>query len=387
MNILFVQPRITYYVGGDELRCMRTTLEYAKRFPDDKLTVLTLKSSIETKQYLNFRQNSKLFPNLKVYELDIPLMFHFTHNNPTQDSNKWHIESHAFCAEVHKWLCSTPVDVIWSFFISDMFVRPHTIPTILNQSGYFCDDYIIRSTMFQMYDAVVCISTNVKNKWNERLPVPFRQVFVLNSSPLVDFSKVISINNFESDKKINLLFVGRLIESKGVKDIIDCLPIVQKRYPNTILTIVGGGPELNSLKYLIDKNGLKDSVHFTGEVSEVVKYYEDAHILLAPSYSYEGFMNVVIEAMFYGLPVITTKGNGNEDIIEDNLNGVLIEPQNPTILASAIVKLLENPVDTIKMGVCARDTIIEKLSWEDTVQKLRDIMETVVLTYKNYVKN
>ena len=336
--------------------------------------------------HIEFVQKTKLFKNLNIIEINIPDFYKFEINNPSDDPNKWHTESHAFCFEVNKWIVENGCDVIWSFFISDMFVRPHNIPVILNQSGYYCDDYIIRSTMFQMYDAVVCISTNVKFKWLQKLPIPFRKTFVLNSAPMVNFGDDYH-RSFQEDfmvKNFEVLFVGRLIESKGIKELIEAFDIIYENYKNIHLTIVGSGPEKENLQKLIYKMGLDSAISMIGEVIDTSDYYKKADIGIFPSHSYEGFMNVVIEAMYYGLCVISTKGNGNEDIIEDNKNGILIDKSDPEIIAHEVMSLIKDSSKIKNISISARDSVLQKLTWSNVVGQMREIMADLMLQYKNH---
>ncbi|SHN65859.1 Glycosyltransferase involved in cell wall bisynthesis [Butyrivibrio hungatei DSM 14810] len=128
----------------------------------------------------------------------------------------------------------------------------------------------------------------------------------------------------QSDESIvHLLFVSRLIERKGVQDILPQLPTVvqacNQKGRKIVLDIVGDGPYRPELENIVKTYKLDNIVRFHGQKnkSELPQYYSESDIFVFPSRK-EGMPNVVLEAMSYGLPIIMTPCQGSEELIQGN---------------------------------------------------------------------
>lgn len=150
-------------------------------------------------------------------------------------------------------------------------------------------------------------------------------------------------NYYNQGNKKVVLFVGRLAEKKGVTYLIDAMKYVD----DAVLVIVGKGNLEAELKRQAEP--LKDKVIFLGAKthSELPEIYASADIFVAPSVTArdgdkEGFGLVIIEAMASGLPVIASNSGGIVDIINDGLNGMLVEEKNSSQIAECINELIHN---------------------------------------------
>jgi glycosyltransferase involved in cell wall biosynthesis len=147
-----------------------------------------------------------------------------------------------------------------------------------------------------------------------------------------------------------LLFVGRLVEKKGVGLLLGALPRVLRAFPDTQLTIAGGGPLEAELRQLAASLHISDHVDFNGMVSQsdLPALYRRATLFVAPflvadSGDQEGFGLVLVEAMGCGCPVICGEVPAVRDIVLDGNTGVLVNPRNPLDLTDAITGLLADP--------------------------------------------
>lgn len=124
----------------------------------------------------------------------------------------------------------------------------------------------------------------------------------------------------------NLLFLARTEEAKGLFDAIEAFIELKKKYPTMKLTIAGDGFAKEKAMQIIDQHQLNESVEFVGFVKgkEKASVFINSHIYLFPSYS-EGMPNSVLEAMAFGLPVITTPVGGLTDFFEDGKHGNYVE--------------------------------------------------------------
>ncbi|MDE7324469.1 MAG: glycosyltransferase family 4 protein [Lachnospiraceae bacterium] len=119
---------------------------------------------------------------------------------------------------------------------------------------------------------------------------------------------------------LNILFVSRLIERKGLQFVIPKLREIQEiSHKNIHLTIVGDGPYRKELEKIAAENACTDMIRFEGQKdkSELLRYYQMADIFILPSRK-EGMPNVVLEAMACGLPVVMTPCEGSCELIADN---------------------------------------------------------------------
>lgn len=168
-----------------------------------------------------------------------------------------------------------------------------------------------------------------------------------------------------------LLFVGRLVQRKGIEHLIRALPAI----PGARLTIVGEGADRPRLEALA--SGLPVSFVGFKAQPELNEYYRRATLLVLPSLFGEGLPNAVLEAMACGRPVVITRIAGAVDIVQDGINGRLVEPGNPDALAAAIRSLLEAPTSLDMMGVAARETA-GQYTWDALMPKLERALSATI---------
>lgn len=148
-----------------------------------------------------------------------------------------------------------------------------------------------------------------------------------------------------------LLFVGRLVEKKGVADLIRAVHLLPDDLKHkTELWIIGDGTERDSLEALACRYGLSDRVKFHGRIpnQDLTDYYAAADIFIAPSIvdgkgDTEGQGVILLEAMASGTAVISTKTGGISEVITHLKTGLLISPGKPEELKAAIKRLMANP--------------------------------------------
>lgn len=157
----------------------------------------------------------------------------------------------------------------------------------------------------------------------------------------IDTSKFLS--NIERDLSgIRLVTIGSLVENKGHKFLLKVLLLLKQQCSYSVsLKILGDGPLKSDLLEYAQKNDLMDIVDFKGKVDYPEKYLEKANIYLHSAFT-EAFGLVLIEAMASGLPVFSTDGGGNRDIINHNENGFIYYKRDAQTIASDIQKLMED---------------------------------------------
>ena len=134
-----------------------------------------------------------------------------------------------------------------------------------------------------------------------------------------------------------LLNVGELLPNKNQKTAILVMKEISKKYPDSKLLIAGNGPELENLKQLINDNNLENYVDFLGYTTEINKYMNICDCLIACSYR-EGLPLNVMEAMLCGKPVIASNNRGHRELINNNINGFIVEPDGADEYAQVFEK-------------------------------------------------
>jgi glycosyltransferase involved in cell wall biosynthesis len=152
-----------------------------------------------------------------------------------------------------------------------------------------------------------------------------------------------------------LLLVGRLAAVKGVFVLLDALEHVLRRHPDTVLTLVGDGPERARIEAHVRDKGLTEAVRMTGYLSqsEVADEMRRSDLFVLPSFA-EGVPVVLMEAMASGLPVIASQVAGIGELVETGVSGRLINPGDVAGLAVAISEYLDPGVDRAGMGAVGR---------------------------------
>ena len=145
--------------------------------------------------------------------------------------------------------------------------------------------------------------------------------------------------DFRSDKKI-LGFVGNIYgEGKGLNYLINAFYKVKQNFPNSMLVIVGKGPDLQKLISLVKRLGLNNDVHFTGFKDNPLQYIKGFDLMILPSL-HEAFPLVIIEAVYCRTPIICSNVGGIPEALK--YEELLFEPKNADELASKILNLLRN---------------------------------------------
>lgn len=179
-----------------------------------------------------------------------------------------------------------------------------------------------------------------------------------------------------------LLFVGRLVEKKGLRHLLAALPRVLAAKPEVTLTIAGFGPEEAALKAQVTALGLQPAVRFLGAVpqSALPALYRRAALFVAPfvraqSGDQEGLPVALMEAIGCGCPVLVGAVAGLEDIFGDQASAAIIEPQNPAALAAAILERLENAAVAQQQALALRIAGADRLSWDNVTQRYAKLIE------------
>jgi len=180
-----------------------------------------------------------------------------------------------------------------------------------------------------------------------------------------------------------VVFCGRLIPEKGVDVLVKAFAHVVKCVPNATLILVGDGNYRSYIEDLIKSLNISNNVEITGLVSnDKIRFYLTcASIFVLPSRS-EALGNALLEAMAAGLPVIGTCVGGIPDLIDNDVNGLLVKPNDVTSLSNAIIFLLANTEKAKEFGKNSRKKA-SLFKVENIVTQYVDVLNSIMPSKKS----
>jgi glycosyltransferase involved in cell wall biosynthesis len=192
----------------------------------------------------------------------------------------------------------------------------------------------------------------------------------------VDFVQYHPAENPKKTDKLRLITVGRLSPTKRVNMLIDAIKILMSRGYKIQFTIVGGGSAEGKLKQLILKNNLDSCIEMTGRVEheKMPQLYRDSDLYVSASMQ-EGMSNSMLEALACGLPIITTRCEGLDELIKGN--GVIIEKADAISIVNAVIELANDSNIMERMSIAARSQA-QRFSWGSIADKYLNQYERIL---------
>jgi len=174
--------------------------------------------------------------------------------------------------------------------------------------------------------------------------------------------------------RFEVLCVGRLVPAKGQHVLLAAVRHLIQAKRSVLLRYIGDGPDRASLEKEVQRLGLEDSVCFEGAVNQdrIQHFYRTADVFVLASFA-EGIPIVLMEAMSMEIPCITTWITGIPELIRDGIDGLLVPPADDVALATAITRLIEEPVLRERLGVAGRARVSEKYDLRRNVARLADV--------------
>jgi len=183
--------------------------------------------------------------------------------------------------------------------------------------------------------------------------------FTLRSSPVF------------TSAEIKLVFIGSVIKTKGIFELIDAIALLKKQNCTINLNLLGAGAQMKDLEERISQLGVADSVNLVGPIphDSLMNFIHDSDALILPSYR-EGVPNVVMESLSTGTPVIVTKVGGIPEVVQENTNGVFINALSGEGVMEAILK-----AKNTEWQCNAIRASISHLTWANTAQHIQSLLE------------
>lgn len=194
----------------------------------------------------------------------------------------------------------------------------------------------------------------------------------------------LQITNKKNRKKVEILFLSNLIESKGVYVLLEACKILKDKKIAFQCTLVGGIGDISEPQLIsqIKQRDLVDCIQYAGKKYTIEKSeaYLHSDIFVFPTfYSNECFPLVLLEAMQCSLPVITTFEGGIPDIVEDEKTGYLIPQKDILSLADRLEILINNPLLRLNMGIAGRLKYEQEFTLAIFENRFIDILQDIAL--------
>ena len=177
----------------------------------------------------------------------------------------------------------------------------------------------------------------------------------------------------------SLLFVGRLVENKGLRYLIDALPLILKKHPKVCLRIAGDGPEKDDLKSQCVSLGINDHVHFLGAVKNdlLPALYQTSNVVVFPSVIAEGFGLVPVEALGCECAAVVSDLPALRDVIIDEKTGIVVPQKNIQLLAEKVILLLNDYELARSLGREGRRFVLKHYDWSIIERKYVNLIESM----------
>lgn len=348
MKIAVIQPRASYYLGGGEIAPIEQSRQFLRLGQD-----LTFFTSNRGPLTTNFISLKKEFP-AAIVEVDCTNMSDIYEKPAGQDWFRWDIESIRFATNISRdKRFSQNFDAYIYHNLLDSISSPDHTKTLIHLHGYPEKLNYAHTLALNGKKHFLSASRLITKKWEA----------------MTDLQNVVTIPNGidasyfypnNSNKTIDFLSVGRLVEIKGIQYFIDAIDHLKRAGIRPRIVIAGEGPLREEL--IRQSKGLENII-WKGRVTntELIQLYRNSKYLVLPSYSREGIMTTMLEAAACGTASIVTKNSSMCEFVTKR-NGMTFKPQNSTDLAATLKKALA--VDYKLLGQTARNDIENSWTWE-----------------------
>ena len=242
--------------------------------------------------------------------------------------------------------------------------------------GFFNDRLTNRWT-----DKIVTTCNVIKESYIGNLKVPEDKVVNIPVGIDHEFFSPRKANSYWKEKlgipegSLVVGIVGRLSPVKGHKDFIRAAGYVLKKIPNIIFIICGGEAQISSgeLKEMVRNMGGEGSFRFVGKVKDIREIISLFDIGVVSSVGSETICRVPLEYMSLDKPVVGTRINAIPEVIENNVNGFLVEPGDVQKMAEVMIELLENEQKRINFAEASRRLVMEKFTLNGFAQRTEEV--------------
>lgn len=231
---------------------------------------------------------------------------------------------------------------------------------------------------------VIAVSEWMKSEVVSQFKVPRSKVVEIpNAVDITKFEKPVDVEATRMKWKVQpgeklITAVGRLTSQKGFDDLIRALAVVQKSIPDSKLLVMGDGYMRGELEALANGEGVAARTTFAGFVSDddLVDAIKSSDMVAVPS-RFEPFGIIALEAMAAGVPVVVSRVGGLAEIVEDDVDGLEVDPNSPYSIAKATIRLLSDRALASQLAARAKEKV-KAYNWKHSATKTLEVYEAAI---------
>ena len=218
-------------------------------------------------------------------------------------------------------------------------------------------------------DIIIVYSKNLIKEWN--LEKHKNKIFIAPEH-FIDFN-LFKVQHLLRKRNNHIGYIGRLSGEKGILNLIEAIGLLNNNSKNNFY-VIGDGELKEEVKKLINQENLNEEIKLLGWVphEELPQYLNEMKLLVIPSYT-EGLVNVMLEAMACGTPVLATAVGAIPDVIKDGKTGFILEDNSPECIAKNILRALSHP-NLEQIAANARALMEQEFTYEAAVERYRKIL-------------
>jgi len=227
---------------------------------------------------------------------------------------------------------------------------------------------------------VVAVSESVRSELLERTHLQEHQVIVIPSGvfppPETELCNVL-----EPDHVPVIGTAGPLEPGKGLKHFLKAAARVLKTYPQALFLIAGSGPEERILRRMAEELKISQSLSILPNLRDFDAALKAMDVFVLPALK-QGLGSIMLDAMAHGLPVIATESGGVFSVVIDEVTGYLVPPSDDVSMAERIEYLLANPAQAHRLGLAARQRVIDHFHLDQMVSATVELYRRIVSSQK-----
>lgn len=280
-------------------------------------------------------------------------------------------------------------DIVLSYTIKPnvyggLVTRLLKVPFIPNVTGFGSaveNGGILKQISLSLYKAGLRDAKKVFFQNNDNLKLAKDYNIIKDNYELIPGSGVnieyFSPLEYPSSDIIEFVFISRIMKEKGIEQYLEAAEYITSKYPNTKFHICGFCEE--KYEKILEDYQSRRIIIYHGMVNDVREIMQQTHCTIHPTYYPEGLSNVLLESAASQRPIITTNRSGTREIVDDGVNGYLVEEKNSKDLINKIEIFLNLSLEEKKyMGLLSRRKILKKFNRQIVINSYLNELNTIV---------
>lgn len=227
--------------------------------------------------------------------------------------------------------------------------------------------YFFEKTTASLVTRYITVTNALKKEMAEKAGISEEKIITVYNG--IDIAE--NIKTSLPERIQNIALIGRLHEQKGHTVLFKAMRRVLKHHPGTTVFLWGDGPEKKVIENYLQQEGLSENIQLKGVSDNADNMFSGIDMVVLPSL-WEGFPNVLLEAMVYHKPVVASNIPGIDEIVVHGETGLMTPPGDETALADAILFMINNPVKAREMAMSGRKRV-EMFSMDKTVKEIEGL--------------